>query len=298
MRLRRLGRLFGAEMGPSWMVSHAAYPTPIRWDDSTLRIYFIVRDAANRGCVAWLDVDAADPLQIRALAERPALLPGAAGAFDEAGVAIGSVARHGGALRLYYMGWPPAAGTKVRNEIGLAESTDPDGETFNRVGPGPVLALNPSDPYSLSYPFASQTSGGWQMIYGSHRGPGETNHDMHHTLTSATSADGLSWQPTGRDLVSPEAGEFALARPWLFERTGQDFMLFSIRRERYTVGVARRTTGDRWERTTSDLFGRSDESWDSEATCYASAIRVQDRDLVFYCGNGYGRTGFGVAEIE
>jgi hypothetical protein len=297
MRVRRLGRLFATEQGPDWMVSHAAYPSPIRLNQKTIRIFFVSRDRSNRGCVAWLDVDASDPLKIKAIAERPALLPGAVGTFDEGGIAIGSIVHINNALWLYFMGWAYSPSKIVRNEIGLAVSED-DGQTFKRIVDRPVLSRNPLDPYSLSYPYVGNPVDGWQMLYGSHRGAGKTQEDMRHSITYATSTDGLNWQPTGRDLVKLQEGEFALTRPWLFAHSGSDFMLFSIRRERYTIGLAQRVGGFQWKRVSADLFGASNFEWDNEATCYASHIRVRQHDLIFYCGNGYGRTGFGIAEIE
>jgi len=32
--------------------------------------------------------------------------------------------------------------------------------------------------------------------------------------------------------------------------------------------------------------------------CYPSAYAIDDRVLMFYCGNGFGAEGFGYAELE
>ena len=299
MRARRLGRVFGAEMGPSWMASHAAYPAPVRRDDGSVRVYFVTRDDRNRGQVAWVDVDAADPLRVLAVAGEPALRPGATGEFDEAGVAIGCVVSAGGTLRLYYMGWHGTGGHPFRNAIGVAVSDD--GDVFSRFGSAPVVAPGARDPFSLGYPFVYQAGPGWEMIYGSHRGPGTSDRDMDHALMHATSDDGFVWRPTGlpphRALLAPGHGELGLSRPWIVDWHDERHLLFSIRRRDYTVGSARRAGDGSWIRANPDLLGKGDAGWECEASCYASHIRIDGRDLLFYCGNNYGRTGFGVADL-
>ena len=117
--------------------------------------------------------------------------------------------------------------------------TDARRDRFERRVIGPILSRSSHDPYSLSYPYVVPLADGWRMFYGSHRGPGLSVADARHALTFATSADGLRWLPTGVDVLVPEDGELALTRPWLFERGGHEFMLFSIRRDRYTIGLAR-----------------------------------------------------------
>ena len=42
----------------------------------------------------------------------------------------------------------------------------------------------------------------------------------------------------------------------------------------------------------------SDEGWDSQMVCYPFVLDHGGRRYMFYNGNGYGRTGFGVAVLE
>ena len=71
MRWRKLGRVFEATQGPSWMSSHAAYPTPLLIGAGQLRVFFCCRDGDNRGSVAWVDVDPVDPLRVLAVSQYP-----------------------------------------------------------------------------------------------------------------------------------------------------------------------------------------------------------------------------------
>jgi hypothetical protein len=279
------------------MVSHAAYPTPVQLEGDRVRVFFVSRDAEGRGAVGWIDIAPDDPRRVLEIADRPAFVHGEAGSFDDRGIALGCVVRRAPELWLYYMGWSRAIDVPFRNSIGLTVSRDGSGKTFERPFAGPILDRSRHDPFSLSYPFVTTDGGGWRMIYGSHRGPGTSEASMRHLLMSATSPDGIDWHPSGTALLPLAAGELGHSRPWLWRDGSVEKLFFSIRREEYTVGLGMREGGS-WQRVSDDLLGRSDDTWDNEATCYASHLRVDGKDLLFYCGNGYGRTGFGVAVLE
>jgi hypothetical protein len=321
MRITRLGRVFAAEDGPDWMVSHAAYPVPVRIAADRLRVFFNTRDAMNRGAAAWVDVDAANPRRILRVADTPCLVPGSPGAFDDRGISNGSIAVVGGTPWLYYMGWNKSADVPFRNAIGLAVCDSPGcgpNPMFNRRFEGPLVDRSRHDPFTLSYPFVTPPpigpigKGGrtaaepWRMIYGTSRGGGTVEADMRHTLTEATSPDGIDWRPTGLDIMPLEAGDYGISRPWLFESGGRRYLMFSIRRQTYSIGLAvQDTPSGPWRRVANDLLGPApdgpnaagDHDWERGATCYASTIKVADQRYLFYCGREYGRTGFGVATL-
>ncbi len=302
MRVTRLGPIFSAEQGPSWMCSHAAYPTPIELDQKRLRIFIVTRDEEGRGCVGYIDVNAEDPRRVLQISERPCLTPGPLGRFDDRGISIGNVCKINGELWLYYMGWNVMRDVPFRNTIGLAVSKDGRGEAFARPFVGPLIGRSRFDPFSVSYPFVMPPSdgrAGWHMFYGSHRGPGDREDNMEHVLTEAKSEDGIDWRPTGNGMIGLEPGEFGLSRPWYLKTNEREVLFYSIRRKNYTIGVSERdpNTGE-WRRVSNDLLGSSEAEWENEASCYAALVQANGRYLMFYNGNGYGRTGIGVAEID
>lgn len=300
MRAVRLGHVFSAEQGPSWMHSHATYVAPIVLDETRARVFIVARNQDNRGTVGWVDIATDDPRRVLAVSQSPALLPGALGAFDDRGISIGSVHRVGTELWLYYMGWNKSADVPFRNAIGLAISRDGAGVTFERAFAGPLLDRSRFDPFTISYPFVVPGGNGasWTMYYGTSRGGGDREEEMHHVMTSAASPDGIDWRPTGREEIGLATGEYGLSRPWVFARDGRTLMLFSIRREQYTIGMAERMIDGRWRRLSGDVLGPSSAGWDSEATCYPAVLACRGRNYLLYSGNGYGRTGFGVALLE
>lgn len=52
LQWRKLGKVFGPEMGPAWMKSHAQVPTPLH-DEATgiIRVYFSSRPEIGRAHV-------------------------------------------------------------------------------------------------------------------------------------------------------------------------------------------------------------------------------------------------------
>ncbi|MEM0987905.1 MAG: hypothetical protein AAGK00_03445 [Pseudomonadota bacterium] len=298
--IRRLGRVFGAEMGPDWMVSHAAYPAPVLLSPDRLRVYLVARDAQGRGQVGFIDLDPADPLRVLAVSPEPCLGPGGLGAFDDRGISIGSVHQVGDEIRLYYMGWNKAADVPFRNAIGLAVARDRQGLRFERIFEGPLIDRSRFDPFTLSYPFVVVPSGEapWTLYYGTSRAGGTDEAAMQHVLTRATGTDGIDWRPTGETVVGLEPGEYGLSRPWLWQASGRTWMLYAIRRAEYTIGlsVQEPATGA-FRRVSSDLMGPGRAQWEDRASCYPALVQAGGRTLLFYNANGYGLTGLGVAEV-
>ena len=65
------------------------------------------------------------------------------------------------------------------------------------------------------------------------------------------------------------------------------------------MGYARSVDGVRWERRDDEAgLHRSESGWDSEMVCYPAVVKAGGRWLMIYNGDGHGRTGFGVAELD
>ena len=121
---------------------------------------------------------------------------------------------------------------------------------------------------------------------------------MQHVITSATSKNGIDWTPCGRDEIGLETGEYGLSRPWVIKPDDHEFMVYSIRKEQYKIGLSQRDPkSGKWLRISDDILGASQDEWESEAACYPGIIQINQCIYMFYNGNGYGRTGVGVAEL-
>jgi len=299
MAWRKLGLVFAPTGSHPWMLSHASNPTPESRGGDIVRVYFGSRDERNRAHIGWVDLDMASRVRVVDLADEPVVAPGPVGGFDDSGTSMGCLVQDGDRTLLYYLGWNLGVTVPWRNSIGLAIRESP-GAPFVKHSPAPVLDRAACDPFTLSYPFVMRDGRLWRMWYGSNLQWGPQERDMHHVIKYAESKDGLHWERTGEvalGLCEPE--EIAVCRPWV-ESDGAGYRLWYCHRgAAYRLGLAQSGDGRNWQR--SSLPGGLDvspEGWDSKMLAYPALFLHRGRRYLFYNGNDYGKTGFGVAVEE
>lgn len=307
MRWEKRGRIFVPEGEADWMNSHAQIPAVLVMADR-LRIYFASRPEPGLSLTTFLDVDIDDPSRILSVHERPILEPGPPGAFDEHGVMPCCVFEHRGRVWLYYSGWSRRVSVPYSNWTGLAFSDD-GGRTFRKAYPGPVLDRTPGEIYSATAAFVVKQPGLWHMWYASGTewveigGKFEEVYRIRHGI----STDGIHWQRDNRELLPFRRRHEPTHRPGIIRLGGRWHMWFSHRgvedfrdgSDAYRLGYAFSTDLENWTRDDAqaglDVSGRG---WDSTMTAYPYVVRVRNRILMFYNGNGFGETGFGYAELR
>ena len=129
---------------------------------------------------------------------------------------------------------------------------------------------------------------------------------MIHAIKAASSADGQSWQRTGDVLIAPRLpDEPIVCRPCVLRLDGCYRMWYSRRGQAasgkaapYRLGYAESGDGLSWERR-DDAVGiaPSGEGFDSDEVSYPSVFVHRGAKYLLYNGNGYGRTGFGIARV-
>jgi hypothetical protein len=301
IRWRRLRRLFTQERRNSWMWSHAATPIPEPIDGELYRIYFTCRDKDNRSHAAYVELDLFDDRREPVVCEQPLLGPGEVGGFDDSGAGLSCIVESDGEKFLYYVGWNLGVTVPFRNSIGLARWQAGEGLP-RKYSPAPVLDRNAIDPFHLSYPFVLRDGERWRMWYGSSLNWSQHLADMVHVVKYAESNDGIRWQPTG-DICVPliHEGEIAVTRPCVIRRGGQWEMWFAYKGKDfdYRLGWAVSDDGVRWTRQDeAATFPRPAGDWDSDMVCYPCVFQHRGEWYMLYCGNGYGRSGFGLAVME
>lgn len=299
---RKLGRVFVPDGSVPWMRSHASNPFGARLPDGRLRVFFSSRDDQQRSHVASLVLDPDDGFRVSDLSTAPLLSPGAMGTFDDCGCSMGCAVVDEGRLRLYYLGWNLRRPSPWLNAIGLAIGSI-DGDDFGKVSPAPVLDRSRQDPFSLSYPSVLRDGARWRMWYGSSLGWGGGPYDMRYAIKSATSADGIAWRPDGAIVLDLLPGETAIARPQVLALPSGGFGMWFCHRgagedRDYRIGYAESTDGTRWTRRHAAGPDVSTDGWDADMACYPFVFVHGGRQYMLYNGNGYGRTGFGLAVRE
>jgi hypothetical protein len=294
---RPLGRIMEA-FGGRFSQSHAMLPTPILLPDR-LRVFFASCDADLRGRVFFADLERREPYRVLSLHTEPVFDLGPRGAFDCDGVNPTQVFRRGERLLMFYVGWQRDVDDAPYALIsGLAESRD-DGFSFTRLR-APVLPPTAAERMFRTAAFARPEPGGWRLFYvaGSQFIPGPTRPLPVYSLKETTSASFEHWPDEGRELLAPdvEGGELGYGRPVVWDEGEEAVMLVSLRtRSGYELLRAPLEEVRRGRQPSEPVLTHPREAWESEMTCFGSPIRFEDRELLFYNGNQYGRSGFGLA---
>jgi len=312
MKWVKRGRVFDPSRDRRrWYTTFGQAPATLILEDR-VRVYFSARpDPDVNGqfvsYTGFLDLDRDDPTIILDVSEKPILDLGDIGMFDEFGIYPTSVIAEGDQLRAYYGGWTRCTSVPFNVAIGLAESTD-GGQTFSRVGKGPVVSYSPDEPFVISGPKIRRFGGLWVLYYIAGRQWVLDNGrpEPVYKIRMAVSDDGINWAKENRDLIAPVLGELeAQASPDVQYFDGLYHMFFCYRHgtdyrngERgYRIGYAFSGDGFNWERS-DDQAGItvSDEGWDAEMVCYPHVFALDGKIFMLYIGNGVGREGFGLAE--
>jgi hypothetical protein len=302
---RKLGVVYKPDGTKDWAVSHASLPTPLELATGDIRLYLSFRDKNGIGRVGYVDVSAHDPVKILTISEQPVLDVGLRGTFDENGVVPTCVVDASTNTKyLYYVGFELGRKIRYRLLTGLAVSHD-GGETFQRLRQTPILERSEEELYFRCGPFVLKDGNLFKMWYvaGSSWTVVAGKEMPVYELKYLESVDGICWGSTGKTclhLCDPD--EHGFGRPFVVKENGLYKLFYSIRRRSlaaYRLGYAHSTDGINWQRRDHELgLDVSQEGWDSEAIMYSAVIKVRDRTYMFYNGNNFGETGFGVALLE
>src|SRR3954464_3900550 len=288
----KLGYVYAPDGSKPWMRSHAANPIADWIDGDRFRIYFSSRDDRNRSSIASIDIDLRNPATVLDEASAPVLLPGELAMFDDSGVSIGCVLNVGDRKYLYYMGWHLTVSVPWQNALGLAVSNGPL-DPFVRHSRFPIVPLDETDPYTISYPWVCNENGKFRMWYGSNIAWGPVKEDMRHLIKYAESDDGIHWARHNRiaiDFSGPE--EYAICKPCVVKDQDCYRMWFCARGKAYRIYYAESDDGVTWRRQTEPDLSVSETGWDSEMVEYPFVFDHAGARYMLYSGNTFGQTGF------
>lgn len=312
---RKMGRVFDptAVVGRPWIKEFAQAPATLIFDDY-VRVYFSCRPPADQNgqyvsYSAYVDLDRADLMRVVRIADAPIMELGDLGTFDEFGVYPVSVIRAGDRILAYYGGWTRCASIPFTVAIGVAESHD-GGDTFSRLGRGPLLASSVNDPFVLSGPKIRRFGDHWYLWYvaGTAWLENDGKPEAVYKIRVATSADGLNWSRTGKNLLENrlEPNECQASPDVFFYRNSYHMFFcykycldFRNNDRGYRIGYAASEDLQTWARDDGKAgIDISSSGWDDQSIAYPHVFEVDGGIYMLYLGNQVGRYGFGLAKLE
>lgn len=302
------GILYNSNGTNGFDVSHCHKPTPLIISDDLIRVYFGVRDKNSQTRTTFVDIDASDveDLKVIYVHDKPIIDLGKIGAFDDSGANVSSVVRVGNLIYMYFIGWNPSTTVHTRNAIGLAVSED-NGHSFERMFDGSVLDRDYLEPYYTGAVDVIFEDNSFKMWYTSGKewilidGKPEISYHIKY----AESSNGFHWIKKNVTCIVPNDQFEVSARPCVIKEADLYRMWYSrrfvdgfrsLKAKGYRGGYAESIDGINWIRK-DELFGLepSQVGWDSDSIAYPYVINFKGRKLMFYNGNGFGKTGFGYA---
>lgn len=267
---------------------------------------------ARRICLATAKADRLDAWTKHG----PVLELGGEGDFDASWCVLPCLLKIGSAWHLYYTGRNLALGPGLQSFTGIGLAVSDDLVTWTKHPGGPVLR---GDGFP-DFPGNRGIAGGGNIL-ALPQPDGDILYRMHFTLLTGTpnpdvkvdqaklsavaeSHDGIHWFNKRITLrPRPEADYENVATTGLvvwredadwraiYPAIGTQFGAYSL-----CEAVSR--DGEHWERGAPGenlALPPQGDGWESAMTEYPSLIEEDGKLRLFYCGNGYGRTGIGTA---
>lgn len=317
MKWLKHGRIFDPTEHtlPNGCIHFAQSPQALVFDDF-VRIYFSTRAVDTNGKflshIAFVDMckNLRDVIRV---SDKIVIPLGGLGCFDEHGIFPMNVVRHGDLIYGYTCGWNRRVSVSVDTAVGLTISRD-NGLTFERTGPGPVLAASLHEPCLVGDGFVMVIDGIFHMWYifgtGWKKYSSDAEPDRTYKIGHATSPDGVSWKKEeSRQIIADRLGpDESQALPTVVKIGSRHHMFFCYRESfdfrkskgrGYRIGHAWSDDLSNWIRDddTPQLEG-TPGAWDSDMQCYPHAFECDSKVYLLYNGNEFGRYGFGVAELQ
>ena len=308
MKWQKLGMIFSTEKHGLF---YSKSPQAVVFNDF-VRIYFSTcRTDGNKliSYVKYADYTK-DFSTILTLSRNTVLEDGKLGCYDEHGVFPFSPLQINDRLLAYISGWTRRVSVSCDSGIGIAESFD-NGNTFIRLGDGPVLSSSLHEPFLVIDGFVRKFKNLFHMwyIYGTdwHIRREDTEPERTYKIAHAVSEDGIDWKKEGRQIIPDKFESECQALPTVL-KIGQKYHMyfcyrhtFDFRTDKeksYRLGYAFSDDLINWERQ-DDLAGItvSKRGWDSEMMCYPNIFQVGSQTYLLYNGNHFGKSGFGIAKL-
>jgi len=306
MKWIKKGHIFSVSGEFGWMNSHAQIPTVLVLEDR-LRVYFATRPEPTLSMTGFIDLDISDPSRILYLHDKPILPLGQDGYFDEHGIMPNHVIDYDDKILLAYVGWSRRNSVPYSNWMGLAVSEDM-GVCYSKKSESPIMDRTHKEAFSATGLFCIKEDSKWYGWYATGTKWLTINGSCEHVyqICDCYSDDLIEWTRPANIILQAKLLNESNTRPSVIKINNIWHMWFCYRGasnfrdgcESYSIGYAWSEDLKHWTRDDT-LAGieKSAKGWDSKMMAYPYIVRAGGRILMFYNGNGFGKSGFGYAEL-
>jgi hypothetical protein len=299
---KKLGKILNIDKNSSWMNTHSAVPVAINVKDDLYKIFFATRDKDSHAQIAYIVIDINNPKEILEISLEPILKKGKIGCFDDEGVFPTTFVKFNNNEYLYYVGWNNHSINGIfQTSAGIAKK---EKNKFIKLFDGPILDRGIYDPtliatYDIIYEdkiFKMWYTSGlrWEYMNG--------NLQSFYHIKYAESLDGINWQRDGHICIDFESSnESNIGRPTVIKENGlyKMWYCYALINQLYRIGYAESKDGFDWIRKDKEVgVSVSENGWDSEMIAYPNVFIHNNKKYMLYCGNGYGKEGFGIAVLD
>tara|TARA_B110000483_G_scaffold194267_1_gene231432 strand:+ start:49 stop:1002 length:954 start_codon:yes stop_codon:yes gene_type:complete len=316
MKWDKLGQIFEFDKSPfkKRFVSHAQSPQALVFDDF-VRIYFSTRKKEDNELfishVQFIDMSK-DFKKIINHSENEVISLGNLGCFDEHGIFPINPVKIKDKIYAYTSGWTRRDSVAIDSGIGLTVSSD-NGNTFKRIGEGPVLSASLHEPFLILDGFVRKFNDVFYMFYifGKKWSKTTKQHKSErvYKIGYATSMDGINWVKANKSIIEDKIDENECqALPSVIKIRERYHMYFCYRsmlgfredkKKAYSLGYAYSDDLINWTRDDNNSGIKQEvNSWDSNMMCYPNVFKLNNEVFLLYNGNEFGKYGFGLARLD
>ena len=304
MKWKKIKHLFKVEKNSNKMYSHAAAPIPVHIKENIYHIYFSSRDKFNTARPFFLVFDI-ENMTILETQNKPLIETGGIGNFDEKGIILTDIIFTTEGYKYYYVGFPRFANLLYSADSGMAVSKNIN-DSWEKLGKGPIITKSLEEPLFSSVQCVIEDNNEFKMWYvsGVKWKKNEKQYKHYYNIRVSTSKDGITWSKGKVCIDFKNEFEYALARSCVIKDGPGDYkMWYCFRAQKnidtYRIGYAESFDGISWERKDELMqhFDISVGEFDSEMICYPYVFDHKANRYMLYNGNGYGKTGFGIAKM-
>jgi predicted GH43/DUF377 family glycosyl hydrolase len=273
--------------------------------DNFYRIYYSTR-IDGKSNPMFIDVDKNNLSNIINKSTEPILTLGNRGSFDWAGIMPTEIITVNNIKYLYYIGWSLRVDVPYHNNLGLAISRD-NGNTWEKYSKGPVLSTSHLEPGYIGTVSILIEDNIWRMWYLSCLNWIESDLGMEPTydIKYAESNDGINWKPQGITCIPLDNDEGGISSQRVLKLNDEYHMWYSVRNKldyrkntdnSYKIKKSTSKDGINWIKSNKiELDIDLNSNWDNIMVCYPFIIENNNKLIMFYNGNEFGKTGIGYA---